>query len=249
MKRSILHSTLALAVAACLGACASTAPKPQMDARTQGILDAMSTRLAAAKTIRFSGTRTAPPGFHAAVDFGERTEMTGALRRPREIVVTFTSSEGRRVLGYNGSEIVLVDHTANVHAKSPAPPTPEATLRSMDATYDFIPPASEVLVNDPQGYLLEGVSNVRHVGDEVVGGVLCDHLVFQQKTRSRDLWIAKSDHLPRRITLTYPNDGATPLAITTVIRNWQLNAPVTDRDLAISIPADSREIETVPLRR
>jgi hypothetical protein len=251
MNKWTLEAGCALTAATVLlaGCATTTGPKPPMDARTQEVLDAMSAKLASANTIRFSGTRTAPPGFHAAVDFGERTEMRGALRRPREIAVTFTSSEGNRALGYNGSELILVDYKTNTHARSPAPPTPEATLRAMDATYDFIPPASEVLVNHPEEYLLEGVLSVRHAGQEVVEGVACDHLVFQQKTRRRDLWVGTADHLPRRVTITYPNEGATPVAVTTFVRQWQLNAPVSDADVTVAIPAGSKELEAVRLRR
>lgn len=249
MNRFPLRSLLATAMVTCVASCASTSSSSLLDARTQGVLDAMSTKLAAAQTLRFTGTRTAPSGFHAAVDFGENTRMTGALRRPNKIVVNFSSAEGGRVLGYNGSELVLIDLKAGNHVRVPAPPTGEAVLRSMDASYNFIPPAAEFLVGNPEAYLLEGVTSVRYVGQESVGGVVCDHIFFDQKTRTRDLWVAQSDHLPRRITITYPNGTATPEAITTTIHEWRINAPVSDDDLAFKIPANSVKVESVRLRR
>ena len=250
MTRCHLRPLLATAVAAGLVACAGIVPKASsVDPATQEVLSTMSAKLASAQTLRFSGTRAAPSGFHAAVDFGEKTHMNGALRRPNHIVVNFDSAEGNRMLGYDGAQLVLVDRKAHTHVKSPAPPTGEAVLRAIDRSYNFIPPAAEFLVSDPQAYLQEGVLSVRHAGQETIEGVPCDHLFFQQQNRTRDLWVAKSDHLPRRITITYPNGGATPLAVTTTIHRWQINAPVTDADVAIKIPADSTELESIPLRR
>lgn len=237
---------LAALLTGCAGAGAGS--KAPADPRVQEVLGAMSAKLSAAHTLRFTGTRSTPSGFHAAVDLGESTNMTGVLRRPNQIVVTFNSSEGRRVLGYTGTEMILVDYKAHTHARSPAPPTGEGVLRAIDKKYNFVPPAAEFLTGNPQAYLMEGVTAVQHKGQDNIEGTVCDHLFFQQNGRTRDLWIATSDRLPRRITITYPNGTAPPIPITTTIHKWQINPPVTDADLAVNIPNGSSEVETIPLR-
>ncbi|MEI6536891.1 MAG: hypothetical protein WCN98_16215, partial [Verrucomicrobiaceae bacterium] len=60
---------LMLGAATGLVSCATTSSSTpaQLDTRTASVLDAMSTKLASAKTLRVTATRTTSPGFHAGI--------------------------------------------------------------------------------------------------------------------------------------------------------------------------------------
>jgi hypothetical protein len=209
----------------------------------------MSDKLAAAKTLRVSTTRTASPGFTAGIKLAESATGDLVLRRPNKLAANMKTSDGARTLGFDGSNLILVDHAAGTHAIVKATGDIDHAVRSIQNTYGVAPPVSELLANHPRALLLDGVKTGKHTGTESVGGVECDRLAFEQDGCSWQLWVATGDKLPRRITFTYPNgEGGAPLTMTATITKWELNAAVSDADLAVKAPSGSRAIEMIPIQ-
>jgi len=248
-NKTLLCSLLAIGVAAGLSSCANIA-QPKLDAKTSSVLDAMDQKLASAKTIRVTVSRKGSRGFYAGVPVAEEAEVTCVVQRPNRLVAVAKAPQGRRSIGYDGKTITFVDHAAGTHASVVAGATIDATVRSIQSTFGFVPPMSELLANQPRKMLLEGVQTGKHVGNEVVDGISCDHLAFVQSRMGWELWVGVADHLPKRIRLTYPNgEGGDPLTMTSTVSAWDLDATVTEADFRLAIPSGSREIDMIPLNK
>ncbi len=67
-----------------LSSCA-TLPEEKVDPQAAAVLDAMSSKLADAKTLRVTARRTASPGFHVGLPVGEKVNGVIVVRRPNQL--------------------------------------------------------------------------------------------------------------------------------------------------------------------
>ncbi|MBP7948541.1 MAG: DUF2092 domain-containing protein [Verrucomicrobiales bacterium] len=245
MKRSEMIFTLLSA--ATLSSC-STTSKAKIDAVASARLRAMSAKLAAAKTLRFAAVRESSPGFTVGVTVPERATVTGVVQRPNRVVSHATTSLGRRSFTYDGSKLTVIDRAAGTHAEVASPGGIDATLSRISETYGYMLPLSEILANDPERFLLKGVETVTSTGRETIAGRLCERLHFVQAGFSWDLWIDAATDLPVRVSVAYPEgSGGKPLTSTATLTSLQLNASVSEAELSVTPPAESRAIEMVPI--
>jgi hypothetical protein len=248
MKPNLLCSLLALGVAAGLSSC-STTPSADLDAKTDTVLSAMSAKLSAAKALRVSVTRTASPGFNAGMIVAERASGTVAVQKPNKVAAQLKTSEGTRAIGFDGSNLTVVDHAAKTHSVVKATGDIDHAVRAIQKIYGLTPPLGELIANNPKALLLDGVKTGKCTGTESIHGVECDRLAFTQDGLSWQLWVATGDKLPRRISLSYPNgEGGAPLTMTATITKWELNAALSAAELNVKAPAGSRALEMIPLQ-
>ena len=246
-RKKLLCSLLPLGLAVGLSSC-STTPQAPIDTKAASVLQVMSDKLAAAKTLRVSATRDASPGFHAGYKMAEKTKVSVALQRPNKINAVSDSNLGKRLVCYDGSTVTFADVSGGTHAQLKAATDIDSTARALVNTYSVMPPLVELLANNPKAFLLEGVTEGECKGTEVIAGVTCDHLAFKQSELSWELWVNTTDHLPKKMVITYPNgEGGAPLKMTLLVEKWELNAPVSAADLNMTLPKDSTLVEMIPL--
>lgn len=232
----------------CLSSCSTPASKAQLDPKTDSVLNAMSAKLTAAKTLRVTGSRTTSPGFRSELNIAESANGSVTVQRPNRLLATMKTNHGAREISLGDGKVTLVDHAGRTYASVKAPGDIDETLRSISRTYGVTPPVAELLVNHPRKFLLEGVSKGRHVATEQVGAFTCDRLAFTQPDVTWELWVDTKEHLPRRITVTYPaSHGSSPETITANISRWELDVPVGAKDLTAKIPSGSTAVEMIPI--
>jgi hypothetical protein len=248
MITPLIHRSTLLAAALALSSCA-TSPSGRVDAPTEQALRAMSDKLAAAKTLRFTATRTASPGIEIGVQIPESARITGVVKRPSKLAAQARTNVGNRSIFYDGNAVTFVDHTGGTHATVPAGSSIDDTVTSIERTYHCKPPLADLLTNDPYRHLLTGVKKGTHLGQQTIGGKVCDHLSFQQDGLAWELWVGVSDRLPRQMTISYPNgEGGPPLTMTALIQSWQLDAPVADSEFYAVVPRGSRKVDMLPMQ-
>lgn len=241
--RAALPLLAMLSLSSCL-----TAPRSTVDPKAMTVLQTMSQRLASAKTLRVTATRDSSPDFYVGFDVAEHARINVVVARPDKIRATADTNLGRRSLSYDGNDVVIIDHKAGTHARVKAAGDIDSTVRELEKVYGVMPPLAELLVNDPATLLLDGVKQGQHQGTQNLAGVPCEHLAFQQEKLAWEIWVATTDHLPRKMVITHPNgEGGPPLRVTLTIKKWDLGTPVSPLDLALPIPADSTPVEMIPL--
>lgn len=239
----------ATAVALALTSCTTTSDHGHgdIDPKAEAILDAMSDKLESAPKLRVTATRTASPGFFVGDTVAESARITAARQLPDKLSSVAKTNLGVREIRYDGKQLMLVDRAAKTHGLVPAPDTLKDTLEAIHQTYGFVPPLGELLVNDPEDVMLEGVRSGKVVGVETVGGRACDRLAFKQKGLDWDLWVGQADQLPYKLRLNYASGTGEPMVMSVTIQDWQLNAPVSASEFAIRPPSGSQKIEFIPL--
>lgn len=243
-----MPALLAALAAGGLASCATAPPQVRPDAKTDAVLNAMSSKLEAARTVRVHADRAASTGFHAGLPMAEKSSGDLVVRRPDKMAARLKTNLGSRSISLAAGSLTVVDHAAKTHATVQAPADIDSAVRSAQAVYGVIPPSAELLVNHPRAFLLDGVKSVSHGGRERIAGTECDKLSFEQDGMAWTLWVSTADSLPRRMTVSYPNgEGGAPLVMSTTFSQWRLDAPVSDSELSVAIPAGSRAIEMIPL--
>ena len=249
MKKQTTSAFAALAaVATLITSC--TSPTAGVDANAAAVLQSMSDKLAAARTLRVTATRESSPGFYIGFDVAEKAHISAAVARPNKIAAKADTNIGKRSVFFDGTNVTIVDHKAGTHAQVKGAGDIDGTVRALEKTYGVMPPLAELITNKPGAFLLDGVTSGSCKGKEKVGGAECHHLAFQQANLSWDLWVGVSDSLPKKMVVTYPNgEGGAPLKTTLLIEKMELNAPVSAADVAVSIPQNSENIAMIPLSR
>ena len=246
MKRPIF-SLLASAGLLVLASCSTSGSKPSLDAKTAEVLDAMSARLTAAKTLRATATRTATPGFFAGDTIADEAEIVASVSRPNQFAAMADTNLGKRVVGYDGKAVTLVDLKAGTHAQVAVSGDLDDAVDRIHDSYGFVPPLAELLANDLKRFLLDGVTSGTHAGRSIAAGVMCDHLVLHQEGLTWELWV-DNDHLPRRMIVTWKGgDGAADQSMSLTVRKWELNPPLSSSDLGVKVPSGSRLIDLIPI--
>lgn len=140
----------------------------------------------------------------------------------------------------DGQQVTLVDHTQKVYVNRPLP---AGALLLNNVTALLI---REFTAQDPFQRELEATS-LEHNGAEKVGDTECDviQVVFPEGAGEARWYIARSDHLPRRVVriIETPRGQAT---ITTTLTRLELNPELSPDLFRLEKPQDFQEIGLTP---
>lgn len=111
----------------------------------------------------------------------------------------------------------------------------------------LIIPAADMVYRNAFPLLMQDVSLAMVVGEAVIGGVKCHHLLFSRPGVDFQVWVAESGNpLPRKYVVT---DTGTPagLSITTVMSDWNVAPTATDSRFTFVPPPGTKAITFMPL--
>ncbi|MFO1332601.1 MAG: DUF2092 domain-containing protein [Rubrivivax sp.] len=249
MKPKLLHRTLALMLGAALAASAAAqtppaakaaapaakaAPKkaapqpaqPIIEQRAVDLLQAMSARLAAAKSLAFTAvasyeypSRLGPP-----IVYTVRYDV--ALQRPNQLKVVIPGDGPASEFYWDGKEMIAFAPAENLVAVAPAPPAIDAALKQAFDTAAIYFPFTDLLLPDPYGAISAGAKLAFVIGPSaVVGGVKTDMVVWASDDVFLQIWIGADDKLPRRIRAQFSADPKR-LRHDLELSNWQVDGAI-----------------------
>jgi hypothetical protein len=204
--------------------------KPVIEQRAVDLLQAMSARLAAAKSLSFTAvagyeypSRLGPP-----IVYSVRYDVT--LQRPNQLRIVVPGDGPATEFTYDGKEMVAFAPAENLVAVSAAPPTLEGALKQAFERAAIYFPFTDLLLPDPYAAISPGAIQAFVVGPStVVGGVKTDMVVWASNDVFMQIWIGADDKLPRRIRAQFSADPKR-LRHELELSNWQLDA---------ALPADA----------
>lgn len=141
-----------------------------------------------------------PPDFkvqqHAVVQY--------TVQRPNKLRINYAGDRRTAQFYIDGKNFTLYDQTANVYGVLPADADVETTVDSIFKKYDFSPPLSDLLANDPYTKFSHTAQSGWYVGKSVVRGYSTHHLVFVQPNIDWQIWVDDGQTpLIREIAITY----------------------------------------------
>ena len=151
-----------------------------------------------------------------------------------------------QVFYYDGKTLTLFNPSDGVYASESAPGTIEEMLDYARESLDLMLPAADLVYRNVFPLLMQDVYLGVVVGRAVIGGVVCDHLLFSRPGVDFQVWVAaEGEPLPYKYVVT---DRAFPgrLSIVSVMRDWNVAPPVSDAQFRFEPPQGSKTISFIP---
>ncbi|MBV8264125.1 MAG: DUF2092 domain-containing protein [Candidatus Eremiobacteraeota bacterium] len=145
------------------------------------------------------------------------------MQRPNKLRINYAGDRRQADFYIDGKNFTLYDQNANVYGVLPAGADVQSTLDTIFDKYDFTPPLTDLLANDP----FAKFSNVQsgwYVGKSTVRGFSTHHLVFVQKNIDWQIWVDDGQTpLIREVEITYKNLPGQP-EYNAIFTDWSFSA-------------------------
>ena len=240
--RNPLHLIALAAVCAIGGGCASMA---KVDEASAGPLKAMSDKLAAADQIAVSGIRRLDSQLIENAGVIGYGKVDLLLDRPdrAKVVIRGASKTREYYLSKEGSTIY--EPKSGHYGQFPGQATVDKSLDAAAAKFGIHIPAQDFLSANPYRSLAGQSDTISHVGVESVGGLPCDHILGKRADLEWEMWIAQSDKLPRKFSITVAGlNGRNHYQVD--IHKWDLNPGLAADAFVFKPSKNDSKIEVLP---
>jgi hypothetical protein len=219
---------------------ATPAPEatPSLEPKALDILKAASSRLAAARTMKFNAVHfyESPSRQGHPLAFTTKSEVT--LQRPDKLRVIMSADGPASEFYYDGKKMMAYAPAENLVAVADAAPTIDATLEQAYHSAAIYFPFDDWIVADPYKEMSEGMKLAYYIGQsKVVGGTATDMVAYIDHGVFIQAWIGAEDKLPRLLHAIYLDDPER-LRHTLLLSDWQLD-PAVPADTFTSAKAAS----------
>ena len=206
---------------------AQAAEPPAIEPAAVDMLKAMSARLAAAKSMRFTAIDTyESPARNGQPLYYSTISKVTMQRNPDRLRIITPGDGPPTEFYYDGKRMVAYDPAVNLVAIDDAPPTLDAMAKTAFDKAAIYWPFIDLLVPDPYKDMAEGLKSAFVVGEsQVVGGVPTMMVAIAKDSVQMQIWIGVADGLPRLVRGSFPNDP-TKRRFETQLSNWSLGGPV-----------------------
>ena len=184
------------------------------------------------------------------VDAGPRVDIdisaSVVVSRPDKLHAERKGGLLDQVFFYDGKTLTLFNPSDGVYASEPAPATIEEMLDHARESLDLVLPAADLVYRNVFPLLMQDVYLGLVVGQAVIGGVVCDQLLFSRPGVDFQVWVAaEGEPLPYKYVVT---DRAFPgrLSIVTVMRDWNVAPPVSDAQFTFTPSKGTKSISFLP---
>jgi hypothetical protein len=211
-------------------AAAETSPAPEatpsLEPKALEILKAASSKLAAARTLKFNAIHFYESASRQGHPLAFTTKSEVTLQRPDKLRVNILADGPASEFYYDGKKMMAYAPAENLVATADAPPTIDATLEQAYHSAAIYFPFADWIVADPYKEMSEDMKLAYYIGQsKVVGGTTTDMVAYTDHGVFIEAWIGAEDKLPRLLHATYLEDPER-LRHTLVLSDWQLDAAV-----------------------
>ena len=220
--------------------------QPEVEPRAVGILEAMSQKLASARTLSFTSVATyeSPARTGQPLAYLVKSEIT--LERPDKLRVITPGDGPASELFYDGKTVMAYTPSADMVAVADAPPTIDEMLH---AAYRFAAiyfPFTDVIVADPWADLSKRLRLAFVVGQStVLDDMTTDIVVIADDNAQAQIWVGRDDHLPRMIRATFFNEPGN-FRHTAVFSDWKIDPKLPPGTFASEQAAKAKRIPFAP---
>jgi len=194
---------------------------PQFTVNTQSIIE----------ELRFGGHR---------VDFDLAAKVT--VKRPNKLSAARSGQLLNEQIFYDGTTLALYRPSDGTYATATAPGTIEKMIDFARETVGILLPAADLVYRGAFPLMMQDVSLAAVIGQTVIGGIKCDHLLFSRPGVDFQIWIAEGKQpLPCKYVVT-ETDAPTKLSITTFLSGWNTKAAVQDAQFKFVPPKGAKAI-------
>jgi hypothetical protein len=221
------------------------AQPPSVDPAATRILRQMTDHLAGSQMFSVNTQNT----LEDFLESGHRIDMdvcaSVVVRRPDKLQAKRMGEILDQVFYYDGKSLTLFNPSAKVYSTKPAPATIEQTLDFARESLGLIVPAADLVYRNAFSLLMQEVTLAVVIGETMINGVKCTHLLFSKPGVDFQVWVAQDGQpLPYKYVVT---DTIARLSISTVMSDWNLKPDVDDTRFIFLAPQDAKPIDFMPL--
>src|SRR2546421_6224472 len=207
---------------------ASPAPEatPSLEPKAIDILKAASSRLAAARTMKFNAVHFYESASRQGHPLAFTTKSDVTLQRPDKLRVIMSADGPASEFYYDGKKMMAYAPAENLVAIADAPGTLDAALEQAYNSAAIYFPFADWIVTDPYKEMSDGMKLAYYIGQsKVVGGTTTDMVAYIDHGVFIQAWIGTEDKLPRLLHAVYLDDPER-FRHTLILSDWQLDAAV-----------------------
>src|SRR5438876_8498566 len=185
---------------------ATPAPEatPSLEPKAIDILKAASSRLAAARTMKFNAVHFYESSSRQGHPLAFTTKSEVTLQRPDKLRVIMSADGPASEFYYDGKKMMAYAPAENLVATADAPPTIDAALEQAYHSAAIYFPFDDWIVADPYKEMSDGMNLAYYVGQSiVVGGTTTDMVAYIDRGVVIQAWIGAEDKLPRLLHPIY----------------------------------------------
>jgi hypothetical protein len=213
-------------------------PTPSLEPKATDILKAASSRLAAARTMKFTAIHFYESPSRQGHPLAFTTKSEVALQRPDKLRVIILADGPASEFYYDGKKMMAYAPAENLVAVADAPSTIDAVLEKAYHEAAIYFPFADWIVADPYKEMSDGMNLAYYIGQsKVVGQTTTDMVAYIDHGVFIEAWIGAEDKLPRLLHATYLEDPER-LRHTLILTDWQLD-PALPADTFTSAKAAS----------
>ena len=213
-------------------------PSPSLEPKAIDILKAASSRLAAARTMKFTAVHFYESSSRHGHPLAFTTKSEVALQRPDKLRVIMSADGPASEFYYVGKKMMAYAPAENLVAIADAPGTLDAALEQAYNSAAIYFPFADWIVADPYKEMSDGMKLAYYIGQsKVVGGTTTDMVAYIDHGVFIQAWIGTEDKLPRLLHAVYLDDPER-LRHTLILSDWQLD-PAVSADTFTSAKAAS----------
>ena len=220
--------------------------KPEIEPRAVEILQAMSHRLASAKTLSFTSVATYESPARTGQPLAYLVKSEILLERPDKLRIITPGDGPATELYYDGKTVMAYTPSADMVAVAQAPPTIDEMLHAAYHYAAIYFPFTDVIVADPWADLSQRLRLAFVVGRSVVlDDIKTDIVVIADDNAQAQIWVGAEDHLPRMIRATFFNEPGN-FRHTAVFSDWRINPKIPAGAFTSKKAAKAKRIPFAP---
>lgn len=176
---------------------------------------------------------------------GQKLQNSGSIdfrvRRPNGFRIEIDSDREARTIYYDGRSVTVVAPRVGYYASFPARPTIRETLAAARDRFDLELPLSELFNWDSSSEVAGRLTSAFRVGDETIGGQVCEQYAMRQAGVDWQIWIRRgANALPCKLVITTTDDPSMPQY--TALFTWRPQETFAASTFAFTPPANARQI-------
>jgi len=148
--------------------------------------------------------------------------------RPDKIRIERYGLEMHQLFYFNGNEFTLHNPYEKVYASEAHAGNIKEMFHLVRDTYGLSAPSADLIYPNTFELLMQNVNGAKVIGKEMIGEIMCDHLLFTRPNVSFQIWISDSEpFLPRKYVVT---DTSTShlFSYSTLMTNWNVLPKLSD---------------------
>ena len=175
------------------------------------------------------------------LEFG--SQLTLAIQRPSKAIGRFDSRDGdSSITALDGEAIWVYSAKENIYDTTRQPGDIDASLDFLAKQLGVPRQLRDFFSKDLTASLGSAVQSGYYVGESMISGVICDHLVLRSEKEDVQVWIARgAEPVPRRIVITYRQIEGQP-QFWAQFTEWNFSPELSDTTFTFSPPEGAKRI-------